>query len=113
MMKIKLFLLFFSVVMLSACSVGRTTETRGLENEAYLQFVRGTSDKYRDGVHVFVDDNAPFKTKVNKIKATTVKGDTYVIKSGKRHLKVIYEERVVYEKDIILSTQETRRIELP
>lgn len=112
-MKTKLFLLFFSVLMLSACSVGRTTESRGLENEAYLQFVRGMDDKYRDGVSVFVDDNAPFKAKVNKIKATTVKGDTYALKSGKRHIKVIYEERVVYEKDVVLSTQETRRIELP
>lgn len=112
-MKIKLFLLFFSVAMLTACSVGRTTETRGLENEAFLQFTRGTTDTYADGVYVYVDKNKPFKAKVNKIKATTVKGDTYTIKSGKRHIKVVYKDKVVYEKDIITSAQETKRIELP
>lgn len=113
MMKAKLFLLFFSVAMLTACSVGRITESRGLENEAYLQFTRGTTDNYSDGVYVYVDDNKPFKAKVNKVKATNVKGDTYVIKSGKRHLKVVYRDRTVYEKEIITSTQETKRIELP
>lgn len=112
-MRTKLFLLFFSVAMLTACSVGRTTESRGLENEAYLQFVRGTTDKYNDGVYVYVDENKPFKAKVNKVKATTVKGDTYVIKSGKHHLKVVYKDKTVYEKDIITATQETKRIELP
>lgn len=112
-MRLKLFLLFFSVAMLSACSVGRTTETRGLENEAFLQFTRGTTDTYSDGVYVYIDDSQPFKAKVNKVKATTVKGDTYAIKSGKRHIKVVYKDRVLYEKDIIISAQETRRIELP
>lgn len=112
-MKAKLLFLFFSVVMLTACAVGRTTESRGLENEAYLQFTRGTTDAYNGGIYVYVDHNKPFKAKVNKVKATKVKGDTYVIKSGKRHLKVVYKDRTLYEKDIILSTQETKRIELP
>ncbi|MDD4514658.1 hypothetical protein [Massilibacteroides sp.] len=109
----KLCLLFFSVITLAACSVGRTTETRGLENEAYLSFVRGTTDKYSDGVQVYIDDNAPFKAKVNKVRPSTVKGDTYVIKSGKRHLKVVYKNKTLYDKEIIVSTQETKRIELP
>lgn len=112
-MKTKLFFLFFAVAMLTACSVGRTTESRGLENEAYLQFTRGTTNAYADGVYVYVDDNKPFKAKVNKVKATTVKGDIYAIKSGKRHLKVVYKDKTLFEKDIITSTQETKRIELP
>lgn len=112
-MKAKLFLFIFSVAMLTACSVGRTTESRGLENEAYLQFTKGTTNTYDDGVYVYIDDNKPFKAKVNKVKATTVKGDRYVIKSGKRHLKVVYKDKTIFEKDIITSSQETKRIELP
>lgn len=112
-MKKKICFLIFSAVLLSACSVGRTTESRGLENEAYLFFVRGTVDNYSQGVDVYVDNNAPFKAKVNKVKAQKVKGQTYVVKSGKRHLKVVHRNQVLYEKDIIVSSQETKRIQLP
>lgn len=112
-MKKHIWFLVISVFILSSCSVGRTTESRGLENEAYLQFVSGTTISYKDGVDVSIDNNTFFKAKVNKVKATTAKGDTYVIKSGKRHLKVDYNGQTVYEKEIIVSTQETKRIQLP
>lgn len=101
------------IVGLGACSVGRTTESRGLENQAYLQFVRGTQGSYSDGVEVYVDDAEPFVAKVNKLNSRTVKGDVYVINSGTRHLKVTHRGTVLYEKTIVLSTQETRRIQLP
>lgn len=112
-MKKHIWFLIISVIVLSSCSVGRTTESRGLENEAYLQFVRGTTVKYSDGVEVYIDKDEPFKAKVNKVDSRTVKGDTYVIKSGKRHLAVVYKGETIYEKDIIVSTQETKRIQLP
>lgn len=112
-MKTHIWLLSLLVLVLGACSVGRTTESKGLENQAYLQFVRGNSEKYSDGVDVFIDDAQPFKAKVNKVDSRTVKGNTYVIKSGKRYLRVEYRGAVLYEKDIIVTTQETRRIQLP
>ncbi len=112
-MKARLLFLFFSIAVLTACSVGRTTESRGLENEAFLMFTRGSTNSYADGVYVYVDNNEPFKAKVNKIKPMKVKGDRYVIKSGKRHVKVVHKNRVIYDKDILTSSRETRRIELP
>lgn len=112
-MKAHIWLLALLVLVLGACSVGRTTESRGLENQAYLQFVRGNTDKYSDGVDVYIDDAQPFKAKVDKVDSRTVKGNTYVIKSGKRHLKVEHNGTVLYEKDIIVTTQETRKVQLP
>lgn len=112
-MKTNIWLLALLTVVLVGCSVGRTTESRGLENQAYLQFVRGNTEKYSDGVDVYVDNAAPFRAKVNKVDSRTVKGNTYSIKSGKRHLKVEYEGVVLYEKDIVVTTQETRRVQLP
>lgn len=112
-MKTYIWLLALVLVVLGACSVGRTTESRGLENQAYLQFVRGNTDKYLDGVDVYIDDAQPFKAKVDKVDSRTVKGNTYVIQSGKRHIRVEYGGDVLYEKDIIVTTQETRKVQLP
>lgn len=112
-MKTYIWLFALVLVVLGACSVGRTTESRGLENQAYLQFVRGNTDKYSDGVDVFIDDAQPFRAKVDKVDSRTVKGNTYVIQSGKRYLRVEYHGNVLYEKDIIVTTQETRKVQLP
>jgi hypothetical protein len=110
-MKKYLWLLVIPLV-LWGCKVGRTTETRGLENESYLQFVQG-QQKYTEGVTVFVDDLAPFNAKVNKVNDRTVKGNVYTVKSGTRHLKVVYNNQTVFEKEVVLSSQQTRQIQLP
>jgi hypothetical protein len=108
----KYLLLLIVPLILLGCRVGRTTETRGLENESYLQFVQG-QQKYPEGVSVFVDDLAPFEAKVNKVNDRIVKGDVYTVKSGTRHLKVVYKDKIVFEKDLVLSSQQTRQIQLP
>lgn len=117
-MQMKKYILILSTViitvgMFTSCSVGRTTETKALENQAYLQFLRGTTEKYSDGVTIYLDNEPPFKAKVNKVKSTTVKGNVYVIYSGKRHLRVEYKGDVIYDKDIFLSSQESRVVQLP
>jgi hypothetical protein len=110
-MKKYLLLLIFPLVIFG-CSVGRTTEAKGLENETCLQFVQG-QQKYPEGVEVFVDELAPFTAKVNKVNDRTVKGNVYTVKSGTRHLKVVYKNAVLFEKDVVLSSQQTRQIQLP
>jgi hypothetical protein len=110
-MKKYILLLIFSVVLFG-CKVGRTAESRGLENESYLQFVQGQQE-YPEGVEVFIDDLPVFTAKVNKVNDRTVKGDAYTVKSGTRHLKVVYKTEILFEKKVILSSQQTRRIQLP
>ncbi len=110
-MKKQIWLLIIPFI-LAGCSVGRTSESKGLDNEAFLQFA-GDQKKYETGVDVFVDNNAPFKAKVNEINSRSVKGDVYVIKSGARHVKVACNNQVLYDKDIVVSSQETRQIKLP
>lgn len=107
-----LYYLLLIPVLLAGCSVGRTTEARGLENEAYLQFSKG-QESYSGGVTVYVDDNEPFVAKVDVINSRKVKGNVYVIKTGKRHLKVVHKGKVLLEQDVFLSSQETRVIKLP
>ena len=108
----KYIIFLFIPFILAACSVGKTTESRGVENESYLQFLQG-QEKYKEGVSVYVDDLPPFMAKVDKVNSRTVKGNVYTIKSGTRHVKVVYNNTILYEKHIILSTQQTRQIQLP
>jgi hypothetical protein len=111
-MKKYLLVLCILPLILCGCRVGRTTEVRGYENESYLQFVQG-QQKYPEGVEVFVDDLPSFVAKVNKMNDRKVKGNVYTVKSGTRYLKVVYEGEVLFEKQVILSSQQTRQIQLP
>ncbi|MDR2058053.1 MAG: hypothetical protein LBP83_07215 [Dysgonamonadaceae bacterium] len=111
-MKKYLFVLCIVPLILYGCRVGRTTEVRGYENESYLQFVQG-QQKYQEGVEVYVDDLPFFVAKVNKVNDRTVKGNVYTVKSGTRHLKVVYKGKVLFDKQVILSSQQTRQIQLP
>jgi len=108
----KYLLLLLIPIVLAGCKVGRTTEVKGLENESYLQFVQG-QQKYSEGVDVYVDDLPTFKAKVVKQNDRTVKGQVYTVKSGTRQLKVIYKENVLFDKKVVLSSQQTRQINLP
>lgn len=112
-MKKYLLLLILPLFILTGCSVGRTTETKGVENYSYLHFTRGGAEKYAEGVTVFVDNQNPFFAEVDDVDSRTVKGNIYIIKTGKSHIRVEYKGGVLYEKDVFVSSQETKSIQLP
>ena len=108
----KYLLLLLIPIFFTGCKVGRTTEVKGLENESYLQFVQG-NEKYSEGVDVYIDDLPAIKAKVVKQNDRTVKGQVYTVKSGTRQLKVVYKDKVLFDKKVVLSSQQTRQINLP
>jgi hypothetical protein len=83
-----------------------------MDNQSYLRFVQGGSMPY-DKVNVFVDNNPAFAATVDEPKKFRVKANTYVVKSGTRHVKVVHNGNTVYEKDVVVATQETKQIILP
>ncbi|MDR1343007.1 MAG: hypothetical protein LBK18_07130 [Prevotellaceae bacterium] len=109
----KIILIVATACMVAACSVGNVSRSGGLDNQGYLQFVQGGSTSYSEGVTVMVDDNPAFTAKVDQIKKLRVKGNTYAVKSGTRHLKVVYKGETLYEKKVIIATQETKQVNLP
>jgi hypothetical protein len=111
-MKQYLLFLLLTPLIFMGCKTGTTTESRGYENESYLQFVQGTQT-YPQGVTVFIDDLQPIVAKVDKVKAMTVRGNVYTVKSGTRHVKVVYNGTVLFDKQVVLSPQQTRSIQLP
>ncbi|MDR3366281.1 MAG: lipoprotein [Prevotellaceae bacterium] len=98
-------------LLLAGCTGVRTLST-GLENEAFLEFV-GDTKKYADEVAVVVDDNSTFTASVGKEHIDRPKGKVYAISTGKHTISVSYKNQVVYQKQIFVAAQETKKIILP
>lgn len=109
-MKIKgLISLFCACLVMTSCKVGTVAYSGGKEDLAYLEFV---SQKKMPAVDVDVDGTT-FSAVVTKQKRTRIKGTVYAIAPGKRHVTVSKGGEVVYDRTIMLSTQETKIIEIP
>jgi hypothetical protein len=97
--------------LLSSCT-GVRTLSKGLENEAFLEFV-GSPGKYADGITVTVDENNTFTANVKKEHTDRPKGKVYAISTGQHNISVSYGNQVIYQKQIFVSAQETKQIILP
>ena len=100
--------------IIASCKTGTYTASGGTSDQAYLTFT--SSDRYAGKtVGVTVDNNLRFMAKVVKDKKDKAlyKGKTYAIGIGKKHIKVEYNNDVIYEKDIFVSSQDNKTIALP
>jgi len=109
-MKTLTYLTITFLIVLSSCG-GIKTKSAGLENEAFLEFV-GSVKSFPGGVDVSIDNKINFKAVVNKDKVGYMKGEVYAISTGTHILKVSYKGQVLYEKQIFVAAQETKKIEL-
>ena len=104
--------LAFFILFAASCT-GIKTTAKGLENEAFIEFV-GNPKNYKNGLEVNIDDKINFKAEVNKSNAKNPnKGKVYAISTGKHIITVSYENSVLYQKQIFISAQETKSIVLP
>lgn len=86
----------------------------GKEDMAYLVFV-GPRQTYGNGSKpVQVDvDGTKFDAKVVKPKTANRKGTQYGVATGNRRITVTFEGKTIYSKQLFLSSQETKVINLP
>lgn len=84
----------------------------GKDDVAYLLFV-STSNKSSETVDVTIDGNTSFEAKTVKAKKANRRGTSYAIGTGRRKIKVTKAGEVLYNKEIFVSTQETKIITLP
>jgi hypothetical protein len=110
-MKKLIFGLLFSLIAIAACT-GIKTSTQGLENESFLEFI-GNPDNYVGGVLVNIDKEISFMAEVKENNADVTKGKVYAISTGKHVISVYYNEKVIYQKQIFVSAQETKKVLLP
>src|ERR1035437_10216163 len=100
-----------SLILLTGCG-GIKTSSSGLEKESFLEFI-GNPNSYSGGVDVSVDNKPMFKAEVFNDKADRVKGKVYAISTGQHIVSVTYKNNLIFNKQIFLSTQETKKILLP
>lgn len=108
----KRFLFIVAVGLCLANCTGVQTVTTGLVNESFLEFI-GQPEDYSGGVKVLIDDRTSFKAEVKKDYAKRPTGKIYGIPTGKHDVKITYKDVVIYQKQIFISSQETRKIHLP
>jgi len=100
-----------SLILLTGCG-GIKTSSSGLEKESFLEFI-GNPQNYSGGVDVSVDSKPTFNAEVFNDKTSRVKGKVYAISTGQHIVSVTYKNNVIYNKQVFLSTQETKKILLP
>lgn len=110
-MKNTKYIILVFLMILSSCG-GTKTASRGLTNESYLEFI-GKPSVYSDGVQVTIDDNTPFTAKVYNDRVGRLRGEVYAISTGAHTLKVYFEKKLIYNNQIFIMSQESKKIILP
>ncbi|MEE1004337.1 MAG: hypothetical protein UH685_03250 [Bacteroidaceae bacterium] len=110
-----LFPLIVTAILLIGCKSNYpVAQQSGKEDMAYLVFV-GPLKTYGNGSKpVQVDvDGTKFDAKVVKPKTANRKGTQYGVATGRKNIKVEFNGQTIYQKQLFLSSQETKIINLP
>lgn len=115
-MKARVFIMLMAIAGLFVSSKSNfpVAQQSGKEDMAYLVFV-GPRQTYGNGsklVQVDVDGNK-FDAKVVKPKTANRKGTQYGVATGRKNVTVRFEGQTIYQKQLFLSSQETKIITLP
>lgn len=109
----------FTMVTIASLLVGcksnfPVAQQSGKEDMAYLVFV-GPRQTYGNGSKpVLVDiDGKQFEAKVVKPKTANRKGTQYGVATGRKNVTVKFNGQTIYQKQLFLSSQETKIITLP
>lgn len=98
------------LLVLASCT-GIKSSSKGVDNQAYLEFIGNPRD-YTGGVEVTINNKKTFTAEVNK-EQQPAKGSVYAINPGKLMVAVSYRGQLLYNQQIVVSSQETRVIKLP
>lgn len=108
----KLIFILLSIVTLASCG-DVYTKSEGQKDLAYVFIVSDNQSYKGESVVVTIDDKTKFNAEVTMKKKSRTKGTSYAIATGKRHIKVEKDGKVLYDRIVMASTQETQEIVLP
>ena len=105
--------MFATASLLAGCKANfPVAQQTGEEDMAYLLFV-GQKEYGGKEVQVTIDNAEPFTAKVVKSKKANRRGTQYGIGTGTKSLVVKCDGKTLYQKKILVSTQEVKQIKLP
>lgn len=104
---------FLFVFMLASCG-SVSSLSGGLNDESYVVLAASREFVGRD-VILSIDDQEPIRLRVRKDGNNAVRrGERIVIQPGKHRVRVeSMEGRLLFDKEIFVSTRNARKIELP
>ena len=109
-MKTKLFIVF-CCALLASCKVGIVTQSQGLSDQGFLLLV---STNNKQVVDVAIDGKTSFEAMVNKEKRGKIHNTSYAVNTGKRRVTITTKQgETLFDKYVIISTQQTQKIILP
>lgn len=109
--KLTIALIVTAIMTLAGCAKYPVSQSTGKEDMAYLLFVTGSGND--NDVTVTLDGEKVFTAKVVKQKNANRKGTSYGVATGRRKVKVQRDGKTLYDKEIFVSSQETKQIILP
>lgn len=112
--KTLLFLVASLVVMLlGSCRAHYpVAQQSGKEDVGYLLFI-SEGNRSNSEVEVFLDNGTSFTAKTVKAKKANRRGTQYSISTGRHQITVKQGGKVLYQKELLISTQEVKQIKLP
>ncbi|MCR4613528.1 MAG: hypothetical protein K5778_05960 [Bacteroidaceae bacterium] len=112
-MKTKVLATLCVILMLCGCRAHMpVAQQSGKEDIAYLLFV-SPNEYINQDVTVTIDGATSFEAKVVSAKKSNRRGTQYGVATGKHQLTVRSDGRTIYSKQVFLSPQETKIIQLP
>lgn len=106
-------LALISVALLVGCK-GKypVAQQSGKDDVAFLLFE--SADQYKgQTVTVTLDGKTKFQAEVVKAKKAYTHGTQYEVATGPKDIKVEADGKIIYQKKLMLSVQEVKRITLP
>ncbi len=107
MKTINIFLAVIGICVLFSNCTGVKSTSSGIKSEAYVVLI-GNKSTYND-VKLQIDDNEPIEAEVTK-ESKRPKGNLYAISTGKHVIRVFNGDELIYQKQIFVSSQETKKI---
>lgn len=111
-MKHKLFFIALATLLLGCKANYPVAQQSGKEDIAYLLFMSGREYTGKT-VTVDIDGKTQFDAKVVKTRKANRRGVQYGVSTGHKTITVKYDGKILYKKQIFLSSQEIKQILLP
>ena len=101
------------IVLMASCRAHYPVAQQGGKKDiGYLLFVSSGNNSNSE-IEVTLDNGTVFTAKTVKSKKANRRGTQYSVSTGRHHITVKKEGKVLYQKNIMMSPQEVKQIQLP
>lgn len=97
-------------LILWGCYPSKTTLS-GIENVSFIELY-GSANNYEMMVDVYIDNQPAFKAVVNQVGKNTTKTTNYQLPTGKHSIRIVYANQELYNSEVFLTSQITKKITL-